>query len=60
MTVPTVKFSHYDTADYLQTEEDIAGKAIQHFLPSARSLTPWECAYLLNRYPGQKRAARKV
>ena len=24
MTVPNVTFSHYDTADYLQTEEDIA------------------------------------
>lgn len=105
MTVPNVTFSHYDTADYLQTEEDIAayldavmeendpallaaalgdiararnmsqlakdvgmsregsiklfrGKAILHFRPSARSLIPWECAYLLNRYRGQKRAAR--
>ncbi len=24
MTAPNVTFSHYDTADYLQTEEDIA------------------------------------
>lgn len=24
MTIPNVTFSHYDTADYLQTEEEIA------------------------------------